>query len=99
MVDDGSARGFCHPLDPFLKYLSDFHSSDEMATRIEEAFNHFDYNNNGCVDFLEELCGDDYKLSSDQFFQFMLKQVTLYVRRVSSKTPVPIGSETEAECK
>jgi hypothetical protein len=116
MVDDGSARGFCHPLDPFLKYLSDFQNSDEMATRIEEAFNLFDYNNNGSVDFLEvkvglerlklhskvtileedwrdityhgELCGEDYTLSSEQFFEVMRNQVTLYVQRVSSKALV-----------
>jgi len=47
---EGSSAYFCHSLDPFLKYLSDFQNSDEMAMRIEEAFNLFDYNNNGFVE-------------------------------------------------
>ncbi len=107
----GEARGFSAPLDPFLKYLSEFHNSDEMAMRIQEAFNLFDCNKDGVIDFLEvkvglerqyskvklleedwrditnhgELCGDNYTLTSQQFFEVMHNQVTLYVQRVASK--------------
>jgi len=112
-LDDGLARQFFNPLDPLLKHLSEFHNSDEMATRIQQAFEAFDYNKNGVIDFLEvkvglerlslrpkiklleedwremtnhgELCGDDYTLTSQQFFEVMRNQVTLYAQRVASK--------------
>ena len=51
------AHGFCGPLDPFLKYLSKFHNADEMALRSQEAFNLFDCNNDGAIDFLEVKLG------------------------------------------
>ena len=112
-LDDVLARQFFNPLDPFLKHLSEFHNSDEMAMRIQQAFVAFDYNKNGVIDFLEvkvglerlnlrpkiklleedwrditnhgELCGDDYTLTSQQFFEVMRNQVTLYAQRVASK--------------
>jgi hypothetical protein len=112
-LDDVLARQLSHPLDPLLKHLSEFHNSDEMAMRIQQAFDALDYNKNGVIDFLEvkvglerlnlrpkiklleedwrditnhgELCGDDYTLTSQQFFEVMRNQVTLYVQRVASK--------------
>ena len=55
-TNDGTNH-FCGALDPFLKYLSEFHNSDEMPMRIEEAFNLLDYNNTGVVDFLKAKVG------------------------------------------
>ena len=56
--NDRSVRGFLGPLDPFLKYVvSEFQSYDEMVVRIKKAFDFFDYNNNGEVDFLEVKVG------------------------------------------
>jgi hypothetical protein len=52
-IDDGTARRFSGPLDPFLKYLSEFQNSDEMTVSIKEVFNLFDYNKNGIVDLVE----------------------------------------------
>ena len=56
--NDRSVRGFLGPLDPFLKYVvSEFQNYDEMVIRIKKAFDFFDYNNNGEVDFLEVKVG------------------------------------------
>ncbi len=40
-----------------MKYLSEFHNADEMALRIHEAFNLFDCNKDGVIDFLEVKVG------------------------------------------
>ena len=55
--NDKSVRGFSGPLDPFLKYLTEFQNSDEMEKRIQGTFDFFDYNNNGVLDFLEVKMG------------------------------------------
>jgi hypothetical protein len=111
---EGALLHFSGVLDPFLKYLSEFHNSNEMPMRVEEAFNFLDYNNTGFVDFMKlkvglerlnlhpkvklleedwrditndgELCGDNHTLTSQQFFEVMRNQVTLYVQRRASKS-------------
>ncbi len=55
--NDRSVCGYLDPLDPFLKYVSEFQNYDEMVVRIKRAFDFFDYNNNGEVDFLEVKVG------------------------------------------
>ena len=50
---NGTIRHLCGPLDPFLKYLSEFLNSDELSQRIADIFSLFDYNTNGSLDFLE----------------------------------------------
>jgi hypothetical protein len=119
------ARQLSHPLDAFLKHLSEFHNSDEMVMRIQQAFDAFGHNKNGVVDFLEvkvglerlnlrpkiklleedwrditnhgELCGDDYTMTSQQFFEVMRNQVTLYVQRVASKSQAQEPNSNEKD--